>query len=109
MGGTAAEFLRSTELFRSLEPAAFEDLLVILRRIEVKDGDLLIRQGDVDRNLYLLVSGNLLVMAGADHRNQELPRISPGQSLREAALLWDDGVSETIISEGQSVIQGGIR
>jgi NTE family protein/lysophospholipid hydrolase len=104
MGGTAAEFLRSTELFRSLEPAAFEDLLVILRRIEVKDGDLLIRQGDVDRNLYLLVSGNLLVMAGADHRNQELPRISPGQSLREAALLWDDGVSETIISEGQSVV-----
>ena len=106
MGGTSAEFLRSTELFRSVEPTAFEDLLPILRRIEVKDGDSLIRQGDVDRNLYLLVSGSLLVMAGADHRNQELPplRISPGQSLREAALLWDDCVSETIISEGQSVV-----
>jgi len=106
MGGSSAEFLRSTELFRSVEPTALEGLLPNLCRIELKDGDPLILQGDVDRNLYLLVSGSLRVMAGANHRDQELPplRIASGQSLREAALLWDDCVSETVISESQSVV-----
>jgi lysophospholipid hydrolase len=104
MDGASTEFLLSTELFRSVEPTALEGLLPNFHRIELKEGDSLIRQGDVDRNLYLLASGRLRVMAAANPRDQELPPlpIAPGQSLRESALLWDDGVSETVISEGQS-------
>lgn len=96
-------FLRSSELFRSVDANAVEELVPKLRTVDLHDGETLVSQGDVDRNLYLVISGSLRVV-GSDHRNEQRTFFEalPGQSVREMAILSDDPVSASVISRGES-------
>jgi lysophospholipid hydrolase len=100
-----ASFLQSTDLFRSAGPAAVEDLVSDLRVIELADGQTLVAQGDHNPNLYLLMSGRLLVNA-YNLRNE--PRlifaVSQGESANESSILSDDCASASILSAGESAV-----
>jgi lysophospholipid hydrolase len=100
-----ASFVQSTELFRSAGPAAVEELITDLRVIELADGQALVSQGDHNPNLYLLMSGRLLVTA---HNLRNEPRlllaVSPGESANESSILSDDSASATILSAGESTV-----
>jgi lysophospholipid hydrolase len=100
-----ASFLRSTELFRSAGSAAVEELITDLRVIELADGQALVSQGDHNPNLYLLMSGRLLVTAN-NLRNEprRLLVVSPGGSANESSILSDDSASATILSAGESTV-----
>jgi lysophospholipid hydrolase len=100
-----ASFLQSTELFRAAGPTAVEDLIADLRVIELADGQTLVAQGDHNPNLYLLISGRLLVTA-YNQRNE--PRlifaVSQGESANESSILSDDCASASILSAGESTV-----
>jgi len=100
-----ASFLQSTELFRSASLAAVEDLISDLCVIELTDGQTLLSQGDHNPNLYLLISGRLLVTA-YNQRNE--PRlmfaVSQGESSNENSILSDDCASASILSAGDSTV-----
>ncbi|MBZ5596440.1 MAG: cyclic nucleotide-binding domain-containing protein [Acidobacteriia bacterium] len=95
--------MRSTELFRSVEPAALEELVPELRIIELSDAKALITQGDHDQNLYLLMAGRLRII-GYDQRGgaRLLLEVSPGESVGEMSVLSDDRASTTVLSVGES-------
>lgn len=95
--------MRSTELFRSVDSVAIEELIPDLRVIELSDGNALITQGDHDQNLYLLMSGGLRV-TGYNQRDgaRLLFEVSPGESVGEMSVLSDDRASTTVLSVGES-------
>jgi NTE family protein/lysophospholipid hydrolase len=103
MGGTIGIFLRSTELFRSVDPAAIDELARGLRVVQLSDGKVLINQGDRDQSLYLLMSGGLRV-TGHNQRGgaRLLLEISPGESVGEMSVFSDEPALTTVSSIGES-------
>ena len=51
-----SDFLRSTIVFRELDAAASRELEAVLRVVALQDGDVLVRQGAGNRNLFLVMS-----------------------------------------------------
>jgi len=103
MAETLSVFLRSTELFRSVDPVALEELIPDLRAIELCDGKALITQGDRDQCLYVLMSGRLRVVGyNQRHEVRLLLEVSPGESVGEMSILSDDCASTTVLSAGES-------
>jgi lysophospholipid hydrolase len=103
MEESVREFLRTSELFCSVNPQVLEELLPKVRSIELSDGQPLVSDGDADQNLYLLMSGRLRVI-GSDRRHgrQTQFEVIPGQTVREMAFFSDDRVSGTILSAAKS-------
>src|ERR1700735_5152714 len=97
------EFLQSTELFQHVEPAALSELARALKLINLHDGDVLIREGDSDDNLYLVFCGCLRVTLPIQ-RNQA-PSFSdafPGESVGKMAILANDPAHATISASGET-------
>src|SRR5437870_2267894 len=92
-----AEFLRSTELFGSVDAAALDELLPDMSEAELSAGQVLVSQGDLSQNLYFLLSGGLGV-TGHNERNQPrlLLEVQPRESVGEMAVLSDDPAPATI-------------
>ena len=49
------EFVRSTELFQGVDVTVVRELARELKIVELRDREVLIRQGDSDQNLYLVL------------------------------------------------------
>ena len=105
--GDLVEFVRSAELFQGVDVAALRELARELKIVELRDREVLIRQGDSDQNLYLVLSGRLRV-ARHDQRNGAslLSEVQPGESVSEMALLSDDPASATITAAGDARVVG---
>ena len=78
---------------RAMQPAAFED------------GDVIIRQGDRGRELFIIESGSVSVRAsppptkgGAD---RELAKLGRGDHFGEVALMFDEPRGTTCIANGK--------
>jgi NTE family protein len=97
------EFLKSSELFRSVDEALIGELVPNLQVIELHDQQPLVSKGGEDQNVYLLISGTLRVI-GDNQRDQQrtLFEVMPGQSIREMAILSDDPVLASVVSSGES-------
>lgn len=98
-----AEFLQSTELFRTASPEAIEVLSAGVRVIELRDGQLLVSKDQQDSNLYILISG-LLRVTGRNHRNEPrlLLEVTPGETAAEMSFLADEPAPAGIHSAGNS-------
>jgi predicted acylesterase/phospholipase RssA/CRP-like cAMP-binding protein len=98
-----AEFLRTTDLFREVPSDALEHLATQLTEITLSEGQTLVRQGDVDANLYLIREGTLrLTGARAANDSRVLFDVQPGQSVAEMALLSSDPSPVTISAIGST-------
>lgn len=96
-----AEFLGSTELFRSVDRSLIAELATDLDTVSLHDGEVVVREGDSDQNLYLVLAGGLRVY-GRNHRSESilLSVAGPGDSVGEMGMLADDPVSTTIDAAG---------
>lgn len=105
MTGNLGDFLQSTELFSSLDAAVIAEFVPDLRVVDLADGEALVTQGDLDQNLYVLVSGHLRAI-GRNHRYEErlLLEAGPGESVGEMSVLCDDIASATILADGASKV-----
>jgi lysophospholipid hydrolase len=100
-----ADFLGSTELFRSVDRSLISKLAAGVDTLSLNDGEDLVREGDVDQNLYLVVAGHLRVRV----RNQRndwilLSVASTGESVGEMGILADDPASATIDAAGPTQV-----
>lgn len=59
----------------------------VLERRFVASGELIMEQGDVGHNAYLIQSGDVSVYTESDEKRVELARMGPGQIIGEMALL----------------------
>ena len=86
-------FLASTELCRGLPSESLAQLAQDAQLIELQNGELLIKQGEVGDCLYLVIDGRLEAQLQTDDsppRIVSLARIGPGESVGELAVLSND-------------------
>jgi NTE family protein/lysophospholipid hydrolase len=99
------DFLAQTDLFRGVTDAAIRDIASEVRTATLRDGDVLIRQDDFDRHLYLVVSGRLRVKGRTTWDDvRVLSYVEPGETIGEMALLSDDPTFATVDASGDTTI-----
>jgi len=77
------ELLRSVPLFSGLRRDELERLVELADEVDVPDGQLLTRQGELGDEFFVVLSGHVIV-ARDGHR---LVRLGPGEFLGEIALI----------------------
>ena len=86
--------LRSIPFFRNLPAGALEAVAGALQPEHHVRGDVVFRQGDPGETMYLVVSGQVEVLAGADQA--PLAALGPGSFVGELALLLGEPRSATL-------------
>ena len=108
MGDSEKEFLRSVELFHELRDDQLTSVSSICERRAFKSGELVVREGEMGNEMYLVFSGQAGVsksidvkLPGNDHLKFEkkLAVLGPGSSFGEIALLEDDTRTATVRAE----------
>jgi CRP-like cAMP-binding protein len=96
-----AEFLRTTDLFREVPSDALEQLATQLTEVSLRDGETLVRRGDLDANLYLVREGMLRLASGrAANDSRVLFEVHPGESVTEMAVVSSDPSPVAIAAVG---------
>jgi glucose-6-phosphate 1-dehydrogenase len=78
------EVLRKVALFKDGDMLFLEQVIMALRSTQVEAGELVIRKGDIGRELYLLARGSVEVL---DERGQTIKVLSDGDVFGEIAVL----------------------
>lgn len=84
---TTADILRSITYFSDLPDELLSEVCDASDQIRVAPGELIIREGDESRELYVLVEGELVVTTKQNGVPLELARIKAGDVAGELALL----------------------
>ena len=99
------EFLRSTKLFQGLEPSILSDLAAEIKAVSLRDGDVLVRQGDRSHCLYIVRSGRLRVSGrAAQSDSRVLLELETGDSTGEMCLFSSDDPSDMVEAVGESEV-----
>jgi MFS superfamily sulfate permease-like transporter len=100
--------LEQMDILRDFSPQEIHDLQQKLTRKTFSEGEIIVKEGDTDRNLFLLAKGLVSVrihLAESD-RYKRLVTYSPGVTFGEMAFLdgsprsadvWSDAASETYV------------
>ena len=89
------DFLATVPLFEGRDEADLMDLARVMRRRTVREGEILLRQGDDARELVFIVSGGVAAsLRVPGDRAVEIGRAGPGEMVGEIALL--DGGAHTM-------------
>src|SRR4051812_36973711 len=86
------DFLSTLELFKRLKKSILEDLVQSMTYVLLAGGEILIRQGDLDTTMYILLQGRLRVYVQtidvkSSQEIKSVAEISVGQIVGEIALL----------------------
>jgi CRP-like cAMP-binding protein len=95
-----ADVLRKVPLFANLSKRDLAHIEQIVEEIESKPGEVLIRQGELGRELMLLVDGT----ARVEQNGREIDRLVSGDVFGEMALLDGKPRSATVITEMPSTL-----
>jgi len=87
--------LREFQLFESLDDDALLDLAALLEHKKYKKGKIVLKQGDPGRHLFVLLSGQVGVIA---HDGERLASMGKGDIFGEMSLLSGEPVSFSIHS-----------
>ena len=91
------KFLKQASPFSTLNGERLRQLAGRLERLDVPDGDTIIRQGETGEECYLLRSGRAEVLAqGPQGGERNLATLGPGSLFGEAALLTDEPRNATV-------------
>ncbi|MBT8427289.1 MAG: cyclic nucleotide-binding domain-containing protein, partial [Erythrobacter sp.] len=96
-GDWMGQMLRS-RILQQIPAANIQNVMMRVERVEFKEGDLIIQQGDPGDAYYMLSSGRALVTRELDKDKAplELARFGPGDAFGEEALLSDAPRNSTI-------------
>ena len=86
--------LASIDLFADVAPAALDDLVTRGTRFKVGAGKVLVRQGNTDSGLQLVLSGTATILVN----DVEVGTITAGQHFGEMSLLDGAPRSATVIA-----------
>ncbi len=92
------DILTRMPLFRTLSDREILRLLQVTVIRAFRDGDLVIREGEVGEDLFIVLAGEVKVKKG----DTELARLAPGEHFGEMALIRNQPRSATVVSNGDS-------
>lgn len=95
-------FLEEVPLLQSLEPYERHKIADALESVTYNDGEIVIKQGDVGENFYLMESGEATVLQEDDQGVvREISTLHKGEYFGELALLTDKPRAATIKAKGK--------
>jgi len=95
-------FLEEVPLLQSLEPYERHKIADALESVTYNDGEIVIKQGDVGENFYLIESGEAAVFQEDDQGIiREISTLHKGEYFGELALLTDKPRAATIKAKGK--------
>lgn len=95
-----SEWLREIDFFARLSTAEVTSVAEKMERRPFVDGDVLIRQGDVGEEFFLLAEGRTdVVVAG-----QTVATLEPGRYFGERALITGDVRNATVLGQGAGAV-----
>jgi len=98
-------FLRSVRLFRDIEGPELGILADSLHERPLKQGQVLLREGDRGDEMFLVRSGSLVISKAVTGRvEQVLARVGPGDFFGEMALFDRSPRSATIQADADAVL-----
>ena len=77
------EMLRGVSLFATLGRAELETVARLADEIDIPAGKVLMRQGEIGREMFVIASGSVVV----ERDGLEVARVGPGDVVGEVALL----------------------
>jgi CRP-like cAMP-binding protein len=80
-----ATALGRAPLFKDLSRAELVELAKVTEDLEVGEGKVLAREGEIGQEFFVIVDGEVSVGKGG----QEIRRLSSGDFFGEIALIWD--------------------
>ena len=79
------EFTRSVSLFKGLIDAQMRSLAAVCELAHFKAGDIVFKEGTINRNLYMILKGEVDIFMGVDH--VMVGRVFTGDVLGEISLV----------------------
>jgi len=83
---TKAEALARAPLFQNLSKQELGELAKATEDLEVEEGKVLMREGDLGREFFVIVEGDVSVTKDGD----EIRSLGPGDFFGEIALIYED-------------------
>ena len=99
------ELLRRLELLRSLDDSTLKALMEGVEPVKLQEGQVLVRQGELDDALYAVASGTLrAVTVPSGGEEKVLERYGPGGVLGEIQLVLGGAWTTTIEAESTCLL-----
>jgi len=92
------DILTRMPLFRTLSDREILRLLQVTVIQSYRDGEVIIREGDIGEDLFIVLAGEVKVKKG----DTDLARLTPGEHFGEMALIRNQPRSATVTSNGDS-------
>src|ERR687891_234228 len=80
-----ADALKRAPLFQNLSRGELVELARLTEDMEVEEGKVLAREGDIGSEFFVIVDGDVAVTKDGS----EIRRLGPGEFFGEIALIWD--------------------
>ena len=94
-------FLKRVPLFSDLPPAELKQVAAIATELFYLDSDIIAHQGDPGDEMYIIVSGEVLVMADqGGHSATALARRGPGEYVGEMAIISQEPRMASLVAHG---------
>ena len=95
----AAECLAGVSLFSPLDRKDLDRIAGLARQYSFRPGDLIIREGDADYRLFIIVSGEVKVVKSVGvKKNRPIRTLGPGSYFGEMALVDNLARSASVIA-----------
>ncbi|HEY3897903.1 MAG TPA: cyclic nucleotide-binding domain-containing protein [Chthoniobacter sp.] len=96
--------LKDHALFAEFTPLELGELLDLLDQVNVKDGDVVVKQDEPGDCMYLVVDGEVRVVHHRGGRDIVLATLKPGHFFGEIALVDNGPRSADVIAEGSGLL-----
>ena len=93
-------FFRRVPLFANLSPSDLKQVAAIAEEESFENGDVLVQEGEVGDVMFIIVSGEVRVIASKDQKEVELARRKVGEYVGEIALISKQSRIATVVAVG---------
>jgi hypothetical protein len=94
-------FLKRVPLFADLPPSDLKQVAAIANETAFTSGDILAEQGEIGREMYVIVNGEVAVRVNADHKPEvEVARRKAGDFVGEMAIISQEPRMASLVALG---------
>ena len=97
------ELLKKIDIFNCLSKEVLQKIVEDSRDIYLDDGEVLFTEGSNDHNLYIILSGSILIAKGPNYSKQ-VTILNEGECLGEIALIDKRPRSATAVAQGEAMV-----